>query len=252
MQIENDLLGYPRLKIIQDPDMFAFSIDSMLLGDFVKIKKNTKRIMDLCTGNAAIPLYLSVKTKAEIHGVEIQEKVYEMAAKGVLINHLENQIHLYHQDLKGISKNVGKLSFDIVTANPPFFKVPNEPHLNKNEYLSIARHEVMLTLEELIIEAHALLNNGGSFYLVHRPDRLTDILSLLRKHDLEPKRLRLVQPRRNTKPNHVLIEAVKNRLEGGLIVETPLVVYHKDNWTKAILDIYNIGRESYVTQSIES
>ena len=196
-------------------------------------------------------LFRSVKTKAEIHGVEIQEKVYDMALKGVQLNRLESQIHLHHRDLKGIAKDIGKLSFDIVTANPPFFKVPNEPHLNKNEYLTIARHEVMLTLEELIIEAHALLNNGGSFYLVHRPDRLTDILSLLRKHDLEPKRMRLVQPRRNNQPNHVLIEAVKNRLQGGLIVETPLVVYHKDDWTKTILDIYNIGRDSYVTQSIK-
>lgn len=251
MQIENELLGYPRLKIVQDPEMFAFSIDSMLLGDFVKIKKHTKRIMDLCTGNAAIPLYLSVKTKAEIHGVEIQDQVFEMAQKGVNINHLSHQITLHHRDLKGIAKSVGKLSFDIVTANPPFFKVPENPHLNKNAYLTIARHEVMLTLEELIIEAHALLNNGGSFYLVHRPDRLTDILSLLRKHDLEPKRMRLVQPRRHSQPNHVLIEAVKNRLEGGLIVETPLVVYHKDHWTKPILDIYNIGRETYVTQSTQ-
>ena len=96
MQIENELLGYPRLKIIQDPEMFSFSIDSILLGDFVKIKKNTKRIMDLCTGNAAIPLYLSVKTKAEIHGVEIQEKVYDMALKGVQLNRLESQIGRAH------------------------------------------------------------------------------------------------------------------------------------------------------------
>ena len=251
MLVENELLGYPRLKIMQDSEMFSFSIDSVLLANFVRTTKKTKKIIDLGTGNAAIPLYLSLKTKAHMYGIEIQEKAFELAKVSVSINHLDDQIQILHDDLKGISQKLGRYCFDVVTSNPPFFKLIDSSRVNKNDFLTIARHEVKMTLEDLIKEASYLLNNGGQFYLVHRPDRLTDIFALLRQYKLEPKRMQLVHPRSNQQPNHVLIEAVKGRLEGGLVVLKPLIVYTKDKWTKAILDIYNFGRDSYVTESIK-
>lgn len=251
MLVENELLGYPRIKVMQDPEMFSFSLDSILLADFVRTSKKTKKIIDLGTGNAAIPLYLSVKTTAPIYGVEIQEKAYQLAKMSVEMNGLSEQIHILHDDFIGIAGKLSRYSFDVVISNPPFFKLNDTSKLNKNDYLTIARHEVKMTLESLIQEVSHLTNNGGSFYLIHRPDRLTDILTLLRQYKLEPKRLRMVHPRRGQQPNHVLIEAVKGRLEGGLVVLNPLFVYNKDKWTKEILDIYNIGRDSYVTEPIK-
>ncbi|MDY0210477.1 MAG: tRNA1(Val) (adenine(37)-N6)-methyltransferase [Acholeplasma sp.] len=252
MMVQNELLGYERIKIYQDSEMFSFSIDSLLLPAFVRKSKKIKKIIDLGTGNAAIPLYLSVKIDAKIIGVEIQEKSFELARKSVQANQLEHQIELICDSFIGISDRVGKYCFDVVISNPPFFKLDPSSRINKNEYLTIARHEVKMTLEELVREASLLLNNGGSFYLIHRPDRLTDILSLMRKYNLEPKRIQFVLPRRNTQPNHVLIEAVKGRQQGGLVVLKPLIVYTKDRWTKDIINIYNIGRDSYVTESIKS
>ena len=119
MEVINDLLGYDGLKIVQDPEMFSFSIDSMILGYFATINKKTKLIVDLCSGNAPIPLYLTLRTKAHIIGVEIQKKVYELALKSVKMNNKDNQITLLNKDLKGISNEI-KENVDLVTCNPPF------------------------------------------------------------------------------------------------------------------------------------
>ena len=122
MEVINDLLGYPGLKIVQDPEMFSFSIDSMILGYFATINKKVNNIVDFCTGNAPIPLYLTLRTKAHITGIEIQKKVYELALKSVKMNNKDNQISLLNEDLKGISSRI-KERVDLVTCNPPFFKL---------------------------------------------------------------------------------------------------------------------------------
>ncbi len=244
MVIKNDLLGYPRIDIYQDSEMFHFSIDSMLLADFVRIKKNTKKILDLGTGNAAIPLFLTLKTKAHIHGVEIQEAVYDLGLRSVLENQFQDQITLHLMDMKEAPSVFNNQAFDTVISNPPFFKYKPSSIINKNEYLTIARHEVKITLEEIVQIASKLLKNSGSFYLIHRPERLTDILVELRKSDLEPKRLRFVYPKQNSKPNHVLVEAMKNTNHSNLEVLPPLIIYNDDGkWTSDILKIYNYGRD---------
>ena len=186
-EVLNDLLGYDGLKIIQRHDMFNFSLDSTLLANFVTIRKNVKKIIDLGTGNAPIPLFLSIRTKAKIIGVEIQEISYDLAVRNVVINNLTNQIEIIHEDLKNIHKLLGHHAFDVVTCNPPYFKVTNDANVNKNDYITIARHEIFVTLEDVIKEASILLKHGGYFALVHRPDRLIDIFVLLRKYQLEPK-----------------------------------------------------------------
>jgi tRNA1(Val) A37 N6-methylase TrmN6 len=237
-EVINDLLGYDGLKIIQRPDMFNFSLDSTLLANFVTINKNTDKIVDLGTGNGPIPLFLSVRTKAKIIGIEIQKDAFELAKRNVKINNLEQQIEIINADLKNIYQKIGHHTFELVTSNPPYFKVTNEANVNKNDYLTIARHEILVTLEDVIKEASLLLKHGGYFTMVHRPDRLLDILGLLRDYKLEPKRLRLVYPKPNKECNTILIEARKSN-QGGLRILPPLYVYDEsNNYTETIRKMF--------------
>ncbi len=239
MEVINELLGYEYLKIFQDPEKFNFSIDSMILAHFVELKPDTKNIIDIGCGNAPISMYLTLRTKAHIDAVEIQEESFKLADKSVKINHLEDQITLINEDIKGYSKRYNK-KYDVVISNPPFFKYTEGSNVNINEYKTIARHEIMLTLDELVSEASHLLNDAGVFALVHRPDRLTDIITTLRKYHLEPKRIQFVYPKLGTNANHVLVEAKKNRGEGGLKVLPPFYVHNLDgSHTKEALEVYN-------------
>ena len=189
-EVINDLLGYDGIKIIQRPDMFNFSLDSTLLADFATPLAKTSKILDLGTGNAPIPLFLSLKTNAKIIGVEIQKDVYDIAKRTIKLNNLEDQITILNQDIKGIHKLYKNSEFDLITCNPPFFKYKESSNINKNDYKTIARHEVFITLEEIIIESKRLLTTKGSLVLVHRTERLVEIINLLPKHRFELKRLR--------------------------------------------------------------
>lgn len=243
MEVINELLGRPLIKIYQDPEIFNFSLDSILLADFVTIPKKTKTIIDLGTGNAPIPLYLTLRTNAKIIGIEIQNYSFNLGLKSVKINKKEEQIKLINKDFKGISKELGLGMAEVVVANPPFYKVGSfnqNPDIRKN----IARHEIMATLEDVIKEASLLLNTRGIFSMIHRPERLNEIILLLNKYKLEPKRLRFVYPKIDKSCNHILIEAVKDANGGSLKVLEPLYVYDKENkWAKEILKIYNFIEE---------
>lgn len=241
MEVINDLLGYPGLKIVQDPDMFSFSIDSMILGYFATINKKVNNIVDFCTGNAPIPLYLTLRTKAHITGIEIQKKVYELGVKSVKMNNKDNQITLLNENLKGVNTII-KDKVDLITCNPPFFKLNETSNINKSEYKTIARHEVMVTLEECVLEASKILSTGGYFAMVHRPDRLVEILEVMKKYKLEPKRLQFIYPKIDSEPNHILIEGIKDG-NPGLKVLKPLIVYENGKWSKEILEIYNLKEE---------
>jgi tRNA1(Val) A37 N6-methylase TrmN6 len=237
----NELLGRELIKIYQDTEAFNFSIDSMLLGSFATISKSTTRICDLCCGNAPVPLYLSLRTKAKIIGVEIQENSYELAKMSIKENNLEDQIEVILSDLKGISKELGK--FDLVTCNPPFYKLGSF-HVNPSDKKAIARHEIMATLDDIVKEAALLLKSKGRFAMVHRPERLLEILETFKKYKIEPKRLQFIYPKENKECNHILIEGIKDGLSGNLVVLPPLFVYNKDNkWTNDILKIYNYSIE---------
>ena len=242
-EITNDLMGYEGLKIIQNPDMFNFSLDSVLLASFATINLKTKKIIDLCTGNAPIPLYLTLRTKQPIIGIEIQKDVFDLAKRSVDLNNLEEQITVINDDIINIHQKIGRQTYDLVLCNPPFFPVTKDSNLNKNDYLTIARHEIKCKLEDIICEASKLLNNSGYFSLIHRPDRLPDILTLFEKYHLIVKKIRFVYPRRNQNANHVLIEGIKNGRPGGCKVLPALYVYNKNKWTKEVLNIYNYKME---------
>ena len=227
------------LKIIQRSDYFNFSIDSLLISEFVNIQKSTKKILDLGTGNAAIPLFLSKKTSAKIYGIEIQEISYKLALRNININDLNEQIYIIYDNMKNYSNYFNMGAFDIVISNPPFFKInENTNFLNELKQLSIARHEVEINLEELIKIASELVKDRGYFYLVHRADRLSEILSNLIKYRFEAKKIKFCYTTKYKNAKIVLIEAIKNG-KTGLTILPPLII-NKENgeYTDEVLKMF--------------
>ena len=224
-------------KIIQDPERFCFGMDAVLLSGFARAKEGD-RVLDLGTGTGIIPILMEAKTQAaHFTGLEIQHESADMAARSVSLNHLEGKIEIVTGDIKEAVSLFGAASFDVVTCNPPYV---TEHHglTNPEAPKAIARHELLCTLEDVISQAARLLKPGGNFYMVHRPFRLVDIITLLRTYGVEPKRMKMVYPFVDKEPNMVLIEA--NR--GGrprLSVEKPLIVYKEPGvYTDEIYDIY--------------
>ena len=234
----NDLVYFKNIKIVQDKDYFNFSLDSILLPNFVDITKKTKMILDMCTGNAPIPLILSTKTDAKIYAVELQREVYNLAKETIKINKLDNQIVLINNNIKNLKKIFNTETFDIITCNPPYFKKKEDSIINENIVKSIARHEIEMELEDVMLISKSLLKNEGSLVLVHRTDRLIEIIELMRKHNIEPKRMRLIYPKINTESNLVLIDGRKNGKKG-LKILPPLYIHNDDNsYTKEVLEMF--------------
>ena len=227
MEVLNDILGYPNRKIYQNTDFFSFSLDSVMLANFVTVRLRDKEILDLGTGNGVIPLILSLRTDKKIEGVEIQEKLYSLASKSVSYNHLDNQISIVCSDMKDyISKNTIE-RFDVVTCNPPYFKVNDKTYFNDSSEKTIARHEVKISLEEVVMVASKVLKNNGTFAMVHRTERLLEIFDLFRKYHIEPKRIRFVYEFVHKPSTLVLIEGVKHGKQG-LKVEAPFIMKMDD------------------------
>ena len=240
-EVTNYLLAYENMKIIQRKDMFNFSLDTVLLANFCSINKNVEKIIDFGTNNAAIPLLLSTRTTTNIVGVEIQEEAVDLARKNVALNNLENQITIVNQDIKEYVKNNRRVK--LVVCNPPFFKLGEKSHLNDNEYLQIARHEIAITLEEIIASASFILDHGGKFAMVYRPDRLIETINLLQKYDLEPKRLRFVYPKQGREANTFLIEAIKTG-KIGLRIEAPLYSHNEDgSYSDEVMKYFGVDKD---------
>ena len=234
MKVLNYLLGYKNLKIYQDTNMFNFSLDSVLLSNFVTLNKNISNIMDIGTGNAVIPIILSTKTKAKIIGIEIQKDVSELAIESVKYNNLENQIQIINEDVKVSYIKYNSDSFDVITCNPPFFKIYNKSKINNSDYKTIARHEVCLNLDEIMKISSKLLKNNGVVAIVHRPERLVDIIMTMKKYNIEPKKIQYVYPKHEREANILLVEGRKIGKEG-LEVLSPLYAHdEKGNYTKEI------------------
>lgn len=224
-------------RIIQKKKGFCFGMDAVLLSGFARVKEGESAI-DLGTGTGIIPILLEAKTEGRhFTGLEIQEEVAAMAERSVRLNGLENRVEIVKGDIREASRLFGKASFDVVTSNPPYM---NDSHGLKNPDLpkAIARHEVLCTLEDVVREAALLLKPGGRFYMVHRPHRLAEIISVLKEHRLEPKRMKLVHPFVDKEANMVLLEAIR----GGrsmMKVEAPIIVYREQGvYTEEIYTIY--------------
>lgn len=227
MKVINYLLGYKDLKIVQDNDMFNFSLDSVLLPNFVTINRKIDRILDIGCGNAPIPLILSTKTNARITGVEIQKEVYDLAIESIKINKKDNQITIINKDINDYYKEIETDSFDVITCNPPFFKYIETSNINKNDYKTIARHEVKLNLNQLFSIAKKLLKNNGVIAIVHRPERFVEVVEEMKKNNIEPKKVQFVYPKKNMDANIMLIEGSKNGRPGLKIL--PPIYTHLEN-----------------------
>ena len=227
MKVINYLLGYKDLKIVQDNDMFNFSLDSVLLPNFVTINKKIDKILDIGCGNSPIPLILSTKTNARITGVEIQKEVYDLAIESIKINKKDNQITIINKDINDYYKEIETDSFDVITCNPPFFKYIETSNINKNDYKTIARHEVKLNLNQLFSIAKKLLKNNGVIAIVHRPERFVEVVEEMKKNNIEPKKVQFVYPKKNMDANIMLIEGSKNGKPGLKIL--PPIYTHLEN-----------------------
>lgn len=224
-EVINYLLAYNDLKIIQRKDMFNFSLDTVLLAHFCTINKDVKTIIDFGTNNAAIPLLLSRRTDKKIIGIEIQQEAVTLAKKNVELNHLDQQIEIIHGDINECVQKMDKVQ--LVVCNPPFFKVGERSNLNDNEYLTIARHEIKINLESIIKAAARILDNKGRLAIVHRPERMIDILNYMQKYDIEPKRIRFVYPKMN-RESHVLLVEGLYKGKKGIKIEPPLYAHNED------------------------
>lgn len=236
--VVNDLVGYENLKIIQNTEYFNFSLESILLPRFCEIKKGKLKIMDLCTGNAPIPIILSTLTSSNIIGVEIQKEIYDLAMQSVEINNLQDRISLINMDARNITSEFNTDSFDLITCNPPYFKYVESSNINNNSVKSIARHEISITLEDIIKIGRKLLKNNGSLVIVHRTDRISEIIKLMEDNNLAPKRMRFIYPKTGENSNLVLIDARKNG-NVGLKVLPPLICHNEDgSYTEEVLNMF--------------
>lgn len=224
-------------KLIQNTGIFCFGMDAVLLCAFANVREGD-RVLDLGTGNGVIPILLKGRTRgSHFTGLEIQDINVDMAKRSVLYNSIEEYVDIVHGDIKEASAIFGGASFDVVTSNPPYM---NENHglTNPESHKAIARHEILCTLEDVIREGSKVLKPGGSFCMVHRPHRLTEIFELMRKYKVEPKRMRMVHSFIDKEATMVLVEGIR----GGrpmIKVEKPLIIYESQGkYTEEIIRLY--------------
>lgn len=221
------LVSYEQMPIIQSPTVFSYSLDAVLLANFVYVPIQRGNILDIGTGNGVIPLLLSNRTKATVIGLEIQERLADMAKRSVQMNELSERIHIIEGDLREPHESLAQSYFDVVTCNPPYFKTPKATEFNKNKHLTIARHEIACSLEDVVKAAKRYVKPRGKVAFVHRPERLVDIITLFRHYNIEPKRMRLVYPKQHKAANMLLIEGTRDG-SVGLDILPPLYIYKDD------------------------
>lgn len=228
-------------KIIQNTKEFCFSIDAVLLAHYPKYHKNW-RVFDLGTGTGVMPLLIADEVK-EVHGVELNPVMAELAQRNVKLNHLENKITISQGDYRKIRELYPPESFDCVIANPPYRPL-NQGTLSAEDGVARARHEITATLDDVVKAARYLLRFRGKFAMVHLPERLGEIIVAMHENQIEVKRLQLVQPKPGKPSNLMLIEGIVGAVPGGMKAELPLMVHKEDGgYTDEILRIYNIKRD---------
>lgn len=231
MLLDDERMDYvmsgEEMKIIQSPTVFSYSLDAVLLAHFTYMPINRADVLDLCSGNGIIPLLLSKRTKGNITGLEIQERLAHMGERNIVLNQLEDRLEMIQGDLRKRHPALKQSFYDVVTCNPPYFKTPSTTEHNSNDYLTIARHEVYCNLEDVMRACKLYVKPGGKVSLVHRPERLVDIITLCKQLKLEPKRMQLVYPKAGREANTLLIEAVRDG-NPGLKILPPLYIYQPD------------------------
>lgn len=236
MERINDILGYPNLKIYQDSSFFSFSLDSIILANYSTIRLRDTKIIDFCTGNGVVPLILSKRCNKCIEGVEVQEKLYNLALKSLVENNLENRICYYNMDVKDFCNDKNRYNtYDLVLCNPPYFKNNDLSSKNLSYEKMIARHEILIDLDTIVASANKILKEHGSLCMVHRTDRLIDVISSFKKYGIEPKRIKYIHENIDKESTLFLIEGQKAG-SVGLKIDKPLILYNLDG---TMTDEYN-------------
>ncbi len=217
----NDLYDYGP-KIYQDEDKFKFSLDSLLLSEFVEVNNNDKNLLDLCSGNAPLPLIITSKHNIAITGVELQKEIYDLANKSISYNSFDDKIKMLNMNAKDVPNYFPGNNFDIITCNPPFFKTNESSLINENYEKAVARHELTITFAEIVEVVSKMLRDNGKFYFVHRPERLEELINLCSKKHLTIKKMVFIYSKEETNAKMVLIKCVKNA-KLGMKVESKLV-----------------------------
>ena len=237
--IRIDDLQYKGLKIYQDTDEFCFGTDAVLLANFARVKKG-ERVVDLCSGTGIIAFLVSARCEASVTAVELQPQMAELCARSVELNQMKDSVSVRCADLRSIGFGQEAGSADAVTCNPPY-KIPEGSLAREKESIRIARQEITCTLDDAVSAAARLLRFGGKLFMVHQSQRIMDIITCMRRYELEPKRVRLVQPRANKGANLILIEAMRGG-KSGLIWEPALVLQNSDgSYTEEFKEIYHIN-----------
>ena len=234
-----DQLHSTDVKIIQNKDVFSYSVDSVLLSRFPRIPKKNALIVDMCAGNGAVGLFAASNTKADIVEIEIQERLADMAKRSVNLNQLENQVTGINDNLNNSLNYLKPSSVDLLFCNPPYFKVDPESNINDNEHYTLARHEITTDLDQILDMSQKLLKTNAHLAMVHRPDRFFEIIEKMKKRRLIPKRIQFVYPKKNAEANILLIDAIKDGKSGGEKFLSPLILHDNDgNYTKEVHEIY--------------
>ena len=222
-----DILGYKDLNIYQDSSFFSFSLDSIILANYSTIRSRDKKIVDFCTGNAVVPIILSRRCDKIIDCVEIQEKLYDLAVKSIKLNKLEDRINIINDDVKNFSMNHLNV-YDLVLCNPPYFKNLENSSKNISVEKMIARHEICINLDEVCHSASLVLKDNGTLSMIHRTDRLIDVILCMKNNNIEPKRIMFIHEKKDLPSNMFLVEGQKNG-KSGLKIDKPYILYNEDN-----------------------
>lgn len=233
-----DQLFSTDVKIIQNRDVFSYSVDSVLLSRLPKLPSRGL-IVDLCAGNGAVGLFASPQTHAQIILVELQERLAEMAERSIRLNNLTDRVSVINDDLKNLTQHIKPSQVDLIVCNPPYFKATETSKKNLSEHYLLARHEITTNLDEICKVSQQALKSNGRLALVHRPDRFLEIIDTLKQYKLAPKRIQFIYPKAGKEANMLLIEAIKDGSLEGMRILPPLIV-HQDNgdYTDEIRAIY--------------
>lgn len=241
MKVLNDLLWDGELKIYQDTEMFKFSIDSVLLSNFVTINKSINKILDIGTGNSPIPLMLTKRTKAKIDAIEIQEESYKLGYESIKYNNLQSQINIILGDIREKYKELENNSYDTIISNPPYYRQNVKIPLHESK--KIARNEQSLSLNDIFVISKKLLKDGGNISIVIDTDRLTEVIELMKNNSIEPKRLQFVYPNETKNSKILLIEGTKNG-KPGIKVLNPIFIQDSSNQYTSFIEniLKNFGK----------